>query len=485
MTNTEKRKKHLNTPTNQFEETGKIQPQAREFEEAILGSLLIEKSAIETALQIISAEMFYDRSNELIFSAICELHSKDKPVDLLTVVNQLRKTGTLEEAGGATYIASLSQKVVSSVHLDYHCRILAQKYFARELIRVSLETLNCAFDETADVDDIISEISIKVEKLQEKAYGKGNSKQLSEVMKESITEMYIRMDKYEKGIQSGINTGLADLNSITGGWQKSNLVVIAARPSMGKTSLALHFAKSAAKRGTPVVIFQLEMTDVKLSDRLLMSESNINPNNFKIGKISMEEAKNVEIAVGKLYDCKIAIDANSIVSMDYIKNRSRLLKKQNRCEMIIIDYLQLIEDSGNKNTNREQIVAQISRKAKLLAKELDIPVLLLAQLNREVEKRGNKKPVLSDLRESGAIEQDADLVIFIYREEYYSKDAEKGKGNLIIAKNRDGYTGEINFSYNESMTKIFDFNTSGIEFIPQKILYKNYYEIEKKEELPF
>jgi len=250
---------------------------------------------------------------------------------------------------------------------------------------------------------------------------------------------------------------------------------------MGKTAIALHFAKSAARMGVPVVIFELEMTDVKLSDRLLISESNVDPNSFKVGRLTNDELKSIELAVGKLYDYKINIDSNSVVTMDYIRNRSRLLKKQGKCEMIIIDYLQLIEDSGAKNTNREQEVARMSRKAKLLAKELDIPVLLLAQLSRKVEERSNRKPMLSDLRESGAIEQDADIVIFIYRDEYYNENSDKGKGNLIIAKYRDGYTGEIDFAYNESMTNIFDCDKIGQSEL-KPIVSNNYYE---KEETPF
>jgi replicative DNA helicase len=438
------------------EQLGRITPQAREPEEAVLGAVLLEKTAFETANHILLPEMFYDKANELIYAACAHLEAHGRPIDMLTVIDRLRQSGDLEKAGGYSRIAQLSQKVVSSAHLEYHARIVAQKYIARKAIEYLSEAVKFCFDETSDIDDVLSEVSGRIEKLQESAIGKSEVKQLREVMRQSVKELYERKEKYEKGLFPGIHTGLADLNRITGGWQKSNLVILAGRPSMGKTSIALHFAKSAAKHGTPVVIFELEMSDVKLSDRLLLSESNIDPNNFKTGRVTQEDVKSVEIAVGRLYDYKIHIDSNPMVTMDYIRNRCRLLKKQGKCEMAVIDYLQLIEDSGNKNSVREQEVARMSRKAKLLAKELDIPVLLLAQLSRKVEDRSCKKPMLSDLRESGAIEQDADLVIFVYREEYYNPSAAKGRGNLIIAKYRDGYTGEIDFACNESMTKIFD-----------------------------
>jgi len=445
-----------------FEQFGRLLPQAVEFEEAILGAVLIEKTAFETASNIISSEMFYDKSHELIFTACTCLETDRKPIDLLTVVEQLRKDGNLEVVGGASYIAHLSQKVISSTHLEHHCRIVFQKYLARKSIEYLSEAVSSCFDETIDIDDTISDISLKIEKLQESAIGKFDSISLQDVMKKSLLELKDRKDKHEKGIQSGVNTGLADLNRVTGGWQKTNLVIIAGRPAMGKTAVALHFAKSAAKHGTPVVIFELEMTDVKLSDRLLLSESDVEPNNYKVGKVTDEEVRNIGYAERKLYNHKIQIDSNPVVTMDYIRNRCRLLKKQGKCEMAIIDYLQLVEEMGSTNSkNREQEVARISRKAKLMAKELNIPVLLLAQLNRGVETRTCKKPMLSDLRESGAIEQDADIVIFVYRDEYYNSNAEKGKGNLIIAKYRDGYTGEIDFSYNESMTKIFDVDKWG------------------------
>jgi len=474
--------KNIQSLTENSESRGRIMPQCPELEEAVLSAVMIEKTAFEAASDIITPEMFYVNANRIVFDACTTLDAENKPIDLLSIVEQLRKSGTLESVGGRAYIAKLSEKSLSGAHLEYHCRIIVQKYMARKAIEYMSDAIGKCFDETADIDDTISEVSGNIEKITETAAGKTETRHLRDVMRQSVAEMYERWDKYEKGIQTGINTGLADLNRVTGGWQKSNLVILSGRPSMGKTAVALHFAKSAAKRGTPVVIFELEMKDVKLSDRLLLSESDVCPNDYKVGRITPEDAKEIEAAVGKLYDCKIHIDSNPTVTTEYIKNRCRLLKKRGECGMIIIDYLQLIEDSGNRNSVREQEVARMSRKAKLLAKELDVPVLLLAQLSRKVEDRTVKKPMLSDLRESGAIEQDADMVIFVYREEYYNPNAEKGRGNLIIAKYRDGYTGEIDFAYNESMTKIFDYDTRKYSEINPERNYKNYYE---KDNEPF
>ena len=438
-------------------EFGKLPPQAPELEEAILGAIMIEKDAYSEVSDLLDAESFYKPAHQKIYEAISKLAMNQEPIDMHTVTEQLRKNGTIDDIGGPYYITLLTAKVSSAAHLEYHARIVAQKYLARELIRISTDIQNNAFDNEADVDDVIFEASSQIEKLQEITFRQTETQTLSEVLNKSIAEMYVRKSKHEKGEQTGINTGLFDLNRTTGGWQKGDLIVLAGRPSMGKTALMLHFAKSASKHGTPVVVFELEMTDVKLADRLLISESNVCPNNYKLGKLTPADIQSIEKAGGILEKYPILIDGNRNATMDYIRNRSRLLKKQGKCEMVVIDYLGLVEAQGKKNSIREQEVADMSRKALLLAKELNVPVILLSQLSRKVEERANKKPILSDLRESGAIEQDADVVIFIYRGEYYNKNAEKGVGNLIIAKCRNGEVGEIDFAYNESMTRIFDY----------------------------
>jgi replicative DNA helicase len=382
-----------------------------------------------------------------------------KPIDLLTVIEKLRHLDTLESAGGVSFVAQLSQKIISSAHLEYHCRIIKQQYLRRKFIENCQIDCKMAFDDTEDIDDIFYKHGKDLEILQEIGVGNQNIKPLCEILIESVSEMYLRKEKAEKGIQPGITTGLADLNRLTGGWQKSDLVILAARPAMGKTAMALHFAKRAAKTGTAVAMFSLEMSDVSLGNRFLLSETDVNPNDFKLGKISQEDSAKIEKAVGKMYQYPIYIDSNASVTMSYIHSRCRLLKKRGKCEMIIIDYLQLAVEKGDKNRNRENEVSKMSREAKLIAKELDVPVILLSQLNRDVDKRSNKVPVLADLRESGAIEQDADMVIFIHRPEYYDKNSKNGYGELIIAKYRNGYTGKVLFKYNESMTKIYDYDS--------------------------
>ncbi|MDR0680334.1 MAG: replicative DNA helicase [Dysgonamonadaceae bacterium] len=441
-----------------IENEGRILPQARDLEEAVIAAVLLEKHSLNIAKEIITDEMFYDRPNGIIYKAICRLDVENKPVDLLTVIEQLKKEGNLQHIGGVLYLARLTSKVVSSAHLEHHCKIVKQMYLCRKFIEISQYDTGVAFSATEDIDDVLYSHSKKLEALQELAIGKGDIKALCEILNEAVIQMYQRKEKAQKGIQPGITTGLADLNRITGGWQKSDLIILAARPSMGKTALALHFAKRAAKDGTPVALFSLEMSDVSLANRLLLSETDVNPDNFKLGKLSQQDTITIEKAVGKLYNYPLYVDSNASVTMNYIHSRCRLLKKRGKCDLVIIDYLQLAGEKGDKNRNRENEVSQMSREAKSIAKDLDVPVILLSQLNRDVDKRTKKIPVLADLRESGAIEQDADMVIFIHRPEYYDLRTEKGYGELIISKYRNGYTGRIPFKYNESLTKIYDFD---------------------------
>jgi replicative DNA helicase len=449
------------SPTPSIEEKGRILPQAVDLEEAIIAAILLEKRAQEIAREIITDEMFYDTNNGIIYKAICTLNAGHKPVDLLTVAEQLKQEGNLETVGGIPYLAVMTSKLVSSAHLEHHCRIVKQQYLLRKFIEVSQYDVGLAFDAMEDIDDILTSHSKKLETLQEIAIGKSEIKPLCEILNEAVVQMYQRTEKAQKGIQPGITTGLADLNKKTSGWQNSDLIILAARPAMGKTAMALHFAKRAAKAGTSVAMFSLEMSDVSLANRLLLSETDVNPDDFKLGKLSQQNTNDIEKAVERIHSYPLYVDSNAMVTMNYIYSRCQLLKKRGKCELVIIDYLQLAAERGDKNRNRENEVSQMSREAKLIAKELDVPVILLSQLNREVDKRKNKVPVLADLRESGAIEQDADMVIFIHRPEYYSDNSKKGYGELIIAKYRNGYTGTVPFKYNESLTKIYDFDTQG------------------------
>ena len=457
-----KQQKHIQSPTEQLFQL----PQAISEERAVIGALMLESKCFDLIAQILSADMFYDKKHEILYSAIVELHKEQKPVDMLTVLQKITSSGKNEVT--AVDIADIAGTVVSSAHIECHALIIKEKYLKRRAIEINEEIKRKCYEGIEDIEDILFNAGKEFESLQETLIGNSDAKHISHILSDSITEMYLRIDLEKKGIQPGIPTGIFDLNRITGGWQKSELIVIAARPAMGKTAIALHFAKAAAKNNVTVAMFSLEMSDVSLANRLLLSETNISPENFKSGKLSQNDTIEIEKAAGRLSKLQIYVDDNASVSMSYIRSRCRLLKKKGNCEIVIIDYLQLAGESGQKNRNREQEVSQMSREAKIIAKELNIPVLLLSQLNRDSEKRQDKKPLLADLRESGAIEQDADMVIFIHRPEYYGievKDAQgnviKNYGEFIIAKYRNGSTGKVKFRHNGSLTKIFDYDSKG------------------------
>lgn len=439
-------------------------PSSKELESAVLGAILSETSAFNIIESKLSEEDFSVESNAIIFRHVLELSKKREPIDMLTILESLRNSGKLEEVGGPVYIMHLCDGIGSSAHIEFHALILKQKTVERKLIKLSFDC-NKKIVDGEDIGDILFSQLKEIEKLQESLIGKQATLHISETLDKSIEAMYMRIANAANGIQTGVNTGLGLLNKKTNGWQRQNLIIIAARPAMGKTAFALHFAKSAAISGTPVAIFSLEMSDISLTNRLLISESNVNPELFKSGKLSQDDIQSFESAAGTLWNLPIYIDDNSGASMGAIKAKARILNQKGKCGMIVIDYLQLAKMSdGNKSRNREQEVAEMSREAKLMAKELDIPVLLLSQLSREVEKRTDKRPMLSDLRESGAIEQDADMVCFIHRPEYYgSKLSIKGSEiyngiEFIIAKNREGSTGCIVCQHNGSLSKIFDYD---------------------------
>ena len=440
------------------EETGRLQPQARELEEAVLGALMLEKDAYSIISEILTPECFYDKTHELIFSAIQDLAMLQKPIDILTVVEQLRKSGTLETVGGTSYIAQLSQKVVSSAHIEYHARIIVQKYLARELITFSSEVAGKAFDETNDVDDLMQEAEGKLFEISQRNVKK-DVVHISPIIKEAISIMH-EAAKRTDGL-SGLQSGFNDLDKITSGWQNSDLIIIAARPSMGKTAFVLSMAKNMAVHfNIPVAVFSLEMSNVQLVNRLIVNVAEIAGEKIKTGQLAEYEWHQLDSMVKKLYDAPIFIDDTPSLSVFELRTKARRLVKEHHVKCVIIDYLQLMNASGMSFGSREQEVSMISRSMKGLAKELNIPIIALSQLNRSVEMRTNqprmkgevfdaKRPQLSDLRESGAIEQDADIVCFIHRPEYYKIFQDEqgndltGKAEIIIAKHRNGSTGDI------------------------------------------
>ena len=414
--------------------------QATELEEAIIGACLIEQEALPLVADKLRPEMFYDNRHQLIFACLTAMYQAGKKIDILTVKEELVHRGNLEEAGGAFAIAQLSSKVASSAHIEYHAQIVHQKYLAREAVLGFNKLLACAMDETMDIGDTLIDAHNLLDRLED------------------------RIAKSVNGV-TGIPTGLNELDKKTGGLQDGEMVVIAPRPSVGKTAFALHLARSAASAGKAVAVYSLEMEGERLADRWLLAASNINPYRWRNGLANPQEVAEAHTTSGELSQLPIYVDDNSSVSMEHVRSSARLLKSRKQCDMVIIDYLQLCDMTTKQlNRNREQEVAQATRKAKSLAKELHIPVVLLSQLNRESENRPGGRPELAHLRESGAIEQDADVVMLLYRpaQQRITIDKEsgyptEGLGVVIVAKQRNGETGNVYFGHNQSMTKIYDY----------------------------
>ncbi len=441
-------------------EEGRLQPQAVEFEEAVLGALMLEKDAYSVVSEILRPESFYNKVHELIFSSIQDLAIQQKPIDMLTVVEQLKKRGDLDFVGGPFYIAQLTGKVVSTAHLEYHARIIAQKYLARELIQFSSNVAGKAFDESNDVDDLMQEAEGKLFEISQRNLKKDVT-QINPVIDEALKLMNAAGDRTD-GL-SGLRSGFKQLDKITSGWQNSDLVIIAARPAMGKTAFVLSMAKNmAVDCETPVAVFSLEMSNVQLVNRLIVNVCQIPGSKVKNGQLAPHEREQLYFKLKELYDAPIYVDDTPSLSVFELRTKARRLVREHNIKCIIIDYLQLMNASGMNFGSREQEVSTISRSLKGLAKELNIPIIALSQLNRGVESRvgtEGKRPQLSDLRESGAIEQDADMVCFIHRPEYYKIFQDDkgndltGKAEIIIAKHRNGATGDVLLSFKNEFAR--------------------------------
>ena len=435
-------------------ELGKLPPQALELEASVIGALMIEKEAFSSVTDLLRPESFYSDQHRHIFEAVQALSAKDAPIDVLSVAEQLKQSGKLEQAGGVIYLSDLTRRVASAAHIRYHAQIIAQKATARDLITAACQIEEKGYDETQDVDELVEEATAKIFEISQRAQ-KRDVTHIYPV----ITEAFDRMHKASEneGNISGIPSGFTELDKITSGWQKSDLVIIAARPAMGKTAFVLSMAKNiAVDFNIPVAIFSLEMSNVQLVNRLIMNVCEIEGNKIRNGRLSKAEWDKLDNTIGVLQNAPIYVDDTPGLSVFELQSKARKLVKEHKIQLIIIDYLQLMNANGMSFGSREQEVSIISRNLKGLAKELDIPVIALSQLSRAVEKRDSsnsnvdgKKPLLSDLRESGAIEQDADMVCFIHRPEYYKlyddgngKDL-RGLGQIIVAKHRNGATDEI------------------------------------------
>ncbi|MBR9860307.1 replicative DNA helicase [bacterium] len=445
----------------------KLQPQARDLEEAVLGAIMLEKQAPEKVMGYLKKDAFYVDAHQLIFEGIVQLFEEGNPIDILTVTEKLRKNGNLEQVGGAYYITQLSNRVSSAANIEYHAHIIIQKYIQRSLITVAGEIGEKAFEETADAFELLDTSEKKLFEIKNESMTK-NYSEVRDLVQKAIKEI--------EGLQTdvegltGVPTGFSDLDRITAGWQKSDLVILAARPGMGKTAFVLSMTRNAAVLAKKkVALFSLEMSSLQLTKRLISSEAELDADKLRTGKLEDYEWQQLHSRIQAIEEAEIFIDDTPALSVLDLKAKARRLKRQRDIDIIIIDYLQLMRaDEGNKATgNREQEISYISRSLKGLAKELDVPVIALAQLSRAVEQRQDKRPVLSDLRESGSIEQDADLVTFIYRPDYYgvTQDEEgndiSGMAELIIRKHRNGQTATIPLKFISKFGKFADWEYNG------------------------
>ena len=462
------KKSNLRSPRMTYDQAfainSKIPPQNLEMEEAVLGSLLIDQNALNNAIETIHGEYFYKEEHRHIFNAIRKLYYDGHPVDILTVVEQLRKDGLLDLVGGAYKVSSLTTNVASGAHIEYHVRVLTEKFIQRELIRIATETIKQAYDETTDVVDLLDLTETRLMEINDNNF-RSDYKDVNTLLAEAMEQIHAAQNNDDNVI--GIPTGLVDLDRITSGFQRGTLIILAARPAMGKTALALSMARNMAiDFHKPVAFFSLEMTAVELMMRLISSEAEISGHKLKKGELLHgHEKEQLESAVHKLSQAPIYIDDTSQLTIFELRAKCRRLKQKYDIEMVFIDYLQLMGGGAdNRNANREQEISNISRQLKALSKELNIPVLAMSQLSRAVETRGGeKKPMLSDLRESGAIEQDADIVMFIYRPEYYGlteddKGSTLGMADVIIAKHRSGSVGEARMRFIAEFTKFTNKN---------------------------
>ena len=444
---------------------GKIPPQAIDLEESVLGAIMIEKDAILSVIDVLKQESFYIDAHQLIFKTMLDLSMEHKPIDLLTVTEELRKKRLLDLVGGPFYLSQLTEKVTSTANIEYHARIIAQKHLQRELIRVAADIQKRSFDESTDVDDLIDYSEEKLFSITQ-----GNIKKETQPVKDLLKQAIQQIEEAGKreNSLSGVPSGFTKLDRITCGWQRSDLIIIAARPSMGKTAFILSMARNiAVEHKRSVAIFSLEMSSLQLVNRLIVSETELPSDKIRNGRLKDFEWEQLDYRIKGLTDAPLFIDDTPALSIMEFRAKCRRLKANFNVELIIVDYLQLMTGPNETRGNREQEVSIISRSLKSIAKELDVPIIALSQLNRSVELRtGSKKPQLSDLRESGAIEQDADLVLFLYRAEKYGlTEDEEGNSTLglaevIVAKHRNGALGSVQLRFQNEFAKFTDLEES-------------------------
>ena len=433
-------------------ELAKIPPHDIDAEQAVLGSMLTDKDAVNAAIETLKEDAFYRDDNRIIYQAIVNLYSKSEPIDIITLKDELESMDKFEQVGGYEYLASLPDKVPTTANVQKYIKIVEEKSILRSLIKTANEIIELGYSPTEDVEDIMDGAEKKIFDIMQSKNQKGYSP-IKDVLVESITkieELYNRKQHI-----TGVPTGFAELDYKTAGLHGSELILVAARPAMGKTAFALNIATNAALRGNaPVAIFSLEMSKDQLVNRILCSEAMVDSNKVRTGKLEEDDWVKLAGAIGPLSESEIFIDDTPGISVMEIRTKCRKLKMEKNIGLVVIDYLQLVQGSNKRSGSREQEISEISRSLKILAKEINVPVIALSQLSRAVEQRPDHRPMLSDLRESGAIEQDADIVMFLYRDDYYNKESEKKDiAEVIIAKQRGGSTGTVELLWMGNYTK--------------------------------
>ena len=430
---------------------GKVPPQDIEAEQAVIGSMLTDQDAVVAAIETLKPEDFYREDNKLIYSAILNIYNRAEPIDIITLKAELSSMGKLDNVGGLEYIVGLPDKVPTTANVDRYIKIVEEKSMLRNLIKTANEILSMGYDQTEDVEDVMDLAEKKIFDVMQKKSKTGYTS-IKDVLVESFTKLEELYN--QKQHVTGVPTGFIDLDRMTAGLHGSEFILIAARPAMGKSAFALNIATYAATRANvPVAIFSLEMSKEQVGNRILCSEALVDSNNVRTGDLNDEELSKLAETSGELSQAPIYIDDTAGITITEMRARCRKLKLEKNIGLVVVDYLQLIQGRG-KTSGREQEIAEISRSLKILAKELEIPVIALSQLSRAVEARDDHRPMLSDLRESGSIEQDADIVMFLYRDDYYNEDSpEKNVAEVIIAKQRAGSTGTVKLAWIGNYTK--------------------------------
>ncbi len=442
----------------------RVPPQNIEAEQAVLGAMLIDKEAIAKATELLSADDFYREAHRVIFSAMLELYNKNEAVDMVTVTEILKCDNKLEDIGGIAYITSLANVVLTAANVKYHAEIVAEKSVLRQLVRVSTEIAAMGYEANDDVGTLLDTAESRILEISNRKK-KNDFTAINDILMDSVQSIESLLQN--KGGLTGLPSGFADLDKLTSGLQPSDFIILAARPSMGKTALALNIVQNVALRahkaigGEPrsVAFFSLEMSKEQLVNRMLCAEAGIDSQRLRVGEMHDEDWTHLWDACDTMSRAKIYIDDTAGITAMDMRSRARRLKAEHGLDLIVVDYLQLMQGSGKRNNSgdRQQEVSEISRSLKALARELDVPVLALSQLSRSVESRQVKRPMLSDLRESGSLEQDADIVAFLYREDYYNPDTENKHTELIIAKHRNGPVDTVNLFFQKQFTKFVGF----------------------------